>query len=74
MFLSRFKVKLEWIGGAEWPIKRRKEKHSEQVQFAASTAVEKARSNKANEQIEVLKTDIEKYTALRICTQTLRRT
>ena len=42
--------------------------------FAASTAVEKARSNKANEQIEVLKTDIEKYTALRICTQTLRRT
>ena len=42
------------------------------MEFAASTVVEKARSNKANEQIEVLKTNIEKYTALRICTQTLK--
>ena len=33
------------------------------MQFAASTVVEKARSNKANQQIEVLKTDIEKYIA-----------
>jgi len=50
--------------------KGKKEKHSEQVQFAAykqfcdDTTTEKVRSIKeANEQIEVLKADIEKYTA-----------
>jgi len=50
--------------------KGKKEKHEEQVQFAAykqfcdDTTVEKKRSiDEANEQIEVLKADIEKYTA-----------
>jgi histone H3/H4 len=50
--------------------KGKKEKHEEQVQFAAykqfcdDTTVEKKRAiDEANEQIEVLKADIEKYTA-----------
>merc|ERR1712100_684524 len=50
--------------------KGKKEKHEEQVQFAAykqfcdDTTVEKKRAiEEANEQIEVLKADIEKYTA-----------
>jgi hypothetical protein len=50
--------------------KGKKEKHEEQVQFAAykqfcdDTTVEKKRSiEEATEQIEVLKADIEKYTA-----------
>merc|ERR1719471_2679208 len=50
--------------------KGKKEKHDEQVQFAAykqfcdDTTVEKKRAiDEANEQIDVLKADIEKYTA-----------
>merc|ERR1711904_565663 len=50
--------------------KGKKEKHEEQVQFAAykqfcdDTTVEKKRAiEEANEQIDVLKADIEKYTA-----------
>jgi len=50
--------------------KGKKEKHEEQVQFAAykqfcdDTSVEKKRSiTEANQQIDVLKADIEKYTA-----------
>merc|ERR1719262_1459727 len=50
--------------------KGKKEKHDEQVQFAAykqfcdDTPVEKNRAIKeANEKIEVLKADIQKYTA-----------
>jgi len=50
--------------------KGKKEKHEEQVQFAAykqfcdDTTVEKKRAiDEANEQIDVLKADIEKYTA-----------
>merc|ERR1719360_25743 len=50
--------------------KGKKEKHDEQVQFAAfkqfcdDTTVEKKRAiAEANEQIDVLKADIEKYTA-----------
>merc|ERR1719471_380759 len=50
--------------------KGKKEKHDEQVQFAAykqfcdDTTVEKKRAiEEANEQIDVLKADIEKYTA-----------
>merc|ERR1719214_76466 len=50
--------------------KGKKEKHDEQVQFAAfkqfcdDTTVEKKRAiAEANEQIEVLKADIQKYTA-----------
>merc|ERR1719337_752824 len=50
--------------------KGKAEKHSEQVQFAAykqfcdDTTVEKKRAiSEANEMIEVLKADIEKYTA-----------
>jgi hypothetical protein len=50
--------------------KGKKEKHDEQVQFAAykqfcdDTSVEKKRSiEEANERIEVLKADIQKYTA-----------
>merc|ERR1719432_363233 len=50
--------------------KGKKEKHDEQVQFAAykqfcdDTSVEKKRAiEEANEQIEVLKADIQKYTA-----------
>merc|ERR1711934_689535 len=50
--------------------KGKKEKHNEQVQFAAykqfcdDTSVEKKRAiEEANEQIEVLKADIQKYTA-----------
>merc|ERR1711920_547269 len=50
--------------------KGKKEKHDEQVQFAAykqfcdDTSVEKKRAiEEANERIEVLKADIQKYTA-----------